>query len=225
MTNEYNNGYIKSTFVDYINNSQQLKFSNKDILKYNFGDDSIKHYYRLDEGAMPPAFCPTDENKTHAEQSLENFNKRLSMKVLSNTITSYEQNLFKTMQLDEISFRDFATIASLPSAYYMLLNIEGSKKTIKRYRDAPVLTKGNRINGNISILLERYIKKLDAWAYYADLNGSLVSFIRNEKLPSKTCFQINARVKEVSSCYHDSNILESKLNYMKVIDPSTRQKV
>ena len=221
--NDFNRGYIKNTNFDfnYENDTRVVKYSNIDILRFNCG---IEHYV-IYKDQPPVKINLNKEDFNFASEAIDKLNKRLSVKILSGDISSYEQALYNVIQMESVDRRHFVTIASLPSGYYRLVNTDNAKKTLRQYRDAPTLTRGERVSGDIKILMERYIKKLDAWSYYADFNGSLVAFIRNKKLPNDTVFHISARVKEVSPSWNDRTIMESKLNYMKIIDPSTRQKV
>ncbi len=189
----------------------ELRWTSKDHLSYQLVPVIASKEYRS-------LIKVNKEDNDLAKEIIKHYRK-LSFGVLSDSISEYMQRVFSTTQNAEVTFKDFGVVASIPSVYSKQIIKQRIIEEAKSTKQEHIGVVGNSIEINIRYINVRYVQKLDCHAHDAVTDtGHLVNFLN--KLPLGKIGEtqkIRARVKDHGVNF-DSKTIETKLNYVKLVD-------
>lgn len=145
--------------------------------------------------------------------------RRLSFGVIADSISDYMQRVFATTQNNEVSFKDFGVLASVPSVFSKEMERRRIEQESKNAVQEHIGTIGNWIELKVRYINSRHVQKLNCYAHDAITeSGHLVNFLNKSQLGKPGDTQtIRAKVKEHGTNYQ-TKAVETKLNYVKPID-------
>jgi hypothetical protein len=211
---EFNSSYVKTSGAFDIVEGDFVKtgFSNKDVLI-----GILTKYPKL----------ITDKEREKATVILDFLDNEFAFKILSETLTDFEQSITKFLSDKSSDFLRVIGVAAYIPTYY-------DNNTLKEnLRDRSInsghLGKvGEKIKAEIEILTSTYIAETQYGGSGYMVNAittddnRLSFFTTNEDIAtSKTNINISCKIKSLGTAWKDDSIPETKVNYVRMVENLT----
>jgi hypothetical protein len=201
------------TSVSKVTFSDSVKLTNKDILYYN----------------LIPQVAPQDFNDLIKVKSCDleeaeaiiKYYRRLSFGVLAENISDYLQRVFHVTQTEQVKFKDFGVIASVPSVWSREVHGKEILNQIKTTKNEHLGIENQTLNLAVVVLETKLVEQIGCWSHLAITSDDyLISFLsKNRLLESKQVAKIQGKVKKHAQ-HWKTKTAETQLNYVKVVDTS-----
>lgn len=204
-------GFTSVSKVTFAEPTDEARWTNKDILCYTLIQEIVPETFKVLIKVKP---CDLEE-----AEAIIKYYRRLSFGVLAENISDYLQRVFHVTQTEEVKFKDFGVIASVPSVYEREVHAKEVMDQIKTTKDEHIGIEGQTIDLNIVVLESKFIEKIGCWGHLAITSDDyLISFLnKNKLLNRKDTARIRAKIKKHSE-HWKSKTAETQLNYVKVVD-------
>ena len=202
-----NGSYVKYT-QRYSEPCNKTVFANKELVRY-----------KLDNRFAPGDFESFEVTEIDCDNAIfakEHF-KKYTLKLLADDLTGFQKEILDSLSTDIVNSKSIGLLSYVPEMIKRDLEEAKFKKLLRtQYRNSEYVgAVGDKIQGAIKILQAFYSSNWERWAYTADYNGNLVSFMSADMYPVNSNQRIRARVKDQvkNRCF---SVDESRLNYVKV---------
>lgn len=203
-----NGCFISVKDAEFNHTTEEKQWSNKHLAALALGR-LFKH-----SDSIYPDVTITDKDREDAE-AVDKALNHFTLKRLANKLSGFEKDVYSVLGKEEILFnKQLGLVAYIPALVDKENKKKELKKFIKSFKDAPTLTPGDKIQGNLRIHDIKYINSSFTWRYLGEFKGSLVSFFRDKELELKT-YHISGRVKEVQPAYEVNSVMVSTINYLR----------
>lgn len=204
-------GFTSVSKVTFTEPTNEARWTNKDMLCYGLVQEIVPQNYNVMIKVRP---CDLEE-----AEAIIKYYRRLSFGVLAENINDYLQNVFRVTQTEEVKFKDFGVIASVPSVYEREVHAKETMDQIKTTKNEHIGVEGQTMELDIVVLESKFIEKIGCWGHLAITSSDhLISFLnKNKLLDRKDTARIRAKVKRHAE-HWISKTAETQFNYVKVVD-------
>lgn len=137
----------------------------------------------------------------------------LTMKMMSGEITGYEESIYSILGSKTVT-KELGICASIPDFYNNWRTRYNRDLRIKQVNEN-TLTVGEKVNGVVEIIEQRFIHSVARYVYLGVYNDQLVSFWTGWSVQSST-IAITGKVKECKANYYVPEKTEAKLSFVRI---------
>jgi hypothetical protein len=204
-------GFTSVSKVSFAEPTDEARWTNKDMLSYILVPEITSNNFNVMIKVKP---CDLEE-----AAAIIKYYRRLSFGILAENINDYLQRVFHVTQTEQVKFKDFGVIASVPSVYAKEVHGKEILDQIKTTKNEHLGSDGQTVELNVVILETKLVEQIDCWSHLAITNDDyLVSFLsKNKLLDPKQIAKIRGKVKKHAQ-HWKTKVAETQLNYVKVVD-------
>ena len=162
----------------------------------------------------------TMDDKCLAEDIKLHFQGKL-FEALGGKLNEYVENIWKTLDTEQVPAYGVGLLCSTPSAYYRDLNKENIEDTVlENCANEYIGSTGDKIEGSVKIINAFYSKNYESYIYTGIYeNKFLVNFWNgNELAKNNETINIKAKIKRLGLSKFYNGAWETSLNYVKKVD-------
>jgi hypothetical protein len=206
-------GFTSVSKVSFAEPTDTARWTNKDMLSYTLVPEITSKDFNVLVKVKP---CDLEE-----AAAIIKYYRRLSFGVLAENINDYLQRVFHVTQTEQVKFKDFGVIASVPSVYAKEVHGKEILNQIKTTKNEHLGIENQTLDLTVVVLETKLVEQIGCWSHLAITNDDyLVSFLsKNRLLESKQIAKIRGKVKKHSQ-HWKTKTAETQLNYVKVVDNS-----
>lgn len=204
-------GFTSVSKVTFSEPDSADRWTNKDMLCYTLVPEITPKTFNLMFKVKP---CDLEE-----AEAIIKYYRRLSFGVLSETLNDYLQSVFRVTQTEQVKFKDFGILASVPSVYEREIHAKETLEQIKTTKDQHIGQEGQSVILKILVIETKFLDKINCWAHLAITSeDNLVSFLHKTKLiERKATATVKAKIKKHNQ-HWKTKTAETQLNYVKIVD-------
>lgn len=204
-------GFTSVSKVTFSDPTDEARWTNKDLLCYTLVPEITPENFKVLVKVKP---CDLEE-----AEAIIKYYRKLSFGVLAENISDYLQRVFHVTQTEQVKFKDFGVIASVPSVYEKEVHAKEVMEQIKTTKAEHLGIVGGSIELNIMVIETKFVEQIGCWSHVAITSTDhLVSFLsKNQLLQRKAVGKIRAKVKKHTE-HWKAKTPETQLNYVKVVD-------
>lgn len=214
VANKFNKKYVKAAgFFDIVEGEfVKTAFSNKEILA-----SILVSYPHL----------VLDEDRKKASEIMRYLEGEFSFKILADTLTEFESSIANFLGADNDSLAQVLGVAAYLPTYYDNA-VKNDELRERSFHAGHLGEVGEKVITNIEILRSKYLAETAFGG-----SGYMVSaisvddhrisfFTTNDDLANSTGnFKISCKVKSLGTAWKEDTINETKVNYVRMIEPKT----
>lgn len=206
-------GFTSVSKVSFAEPTAELRWTNKDMLSYILVPEITSKDFNILVKVKP---CDLEE-----AAAIIKYYRRLSFGVLAENINDYLQRVFYVTQTEQVKFKDFGVIASVPSVYVKEVHGKEILDQIKTTKNEHFGTSEQTVELAVIVLETNLVEQIGCWSHLAITHDDyLVSFLsKNKLLEPKQIAKIRGKVKKHAQ-HWKTKVAETQLNYVKVVDNS-----
>jgi len=210
----YNNEHATKWVVDRIKNKSLVYFLVTNKLpdpKWNKEENEFLQTVKIKI---------TDADVQVAKDIKLHFQGKL-FEALGGNLNEYVENIWKTLDTEQVSAREIGLLVSTPSAYYRDANKESIENTVlENCVNEYIGSVGDKIEGSVKVINAMYSTNYEAYIYTGIYDGKfLVNFWNGKELAKKDeTINIKAKIKRLGLSKFYKGAWETSLNYVRKVD-------